>query len=98
VLLATIGYWGIGYAFSYGSDRGFVGATKFFGSWWEPNDWRDFMFQWAFCSTTATIISGAVAERIRLSAYAICSIFVSVWVYPPVVHCASRLSVCAPPL
>ncbi|WP_114008060.1 ammonium transporter [Cohaesibacter intestini] len=45
-----------------------------------------FVFQVMFCGTAATIVSGAVAERMRLSAYVIGSIFLSVLIYPVFVH------------
>jgi len=42
-------------------------------------------FQWAFCSTTASIVSGAVAERIRSSTFALYSFCMAGLVYPVVV-------------
>ncbi|WP_319530758.1 ammonium transporter [uncultured Cohaesibacter sp.] len=47
-----------------------------------------FVFQVMFCGTAATIVSGAVAERMRLSAYIIGSIFLSALIYPAFVHWA----------
>ena len=37
--------------------------------------WTDFYFQGMFAATAATIVSGAVAERIKLSAFMLFSIF-----------------------
>jgi len=37
------------------------------------------LFHWAFASVTLTIVSGAVAERIKLETYAILSMFMAVW-------------------
>ncbi|WP_233356208.1 ammonium transporter [Henriciella aquimarina] len=45
-----------------------------------------FLFQAMFCGTAATIVSGAVAERMRLSAYVLGSIVVGALVYPVFVH------------
>lgn len=54
------------------------------------NSWEAgfFIFQIMFCGTAATIVSGAVAERMRLSAYIWGSLFLSAIIYPVFVHWA----------
>ena len=44
--------------------------------------WTDFMFQAMFAATAATIVSGAVAERIKLNSFLISSAFYVAVVYP----------------
>ena len=45
-------------------------------------DWSGFVFQLVFCATAATIVSGAMAERTKFSAYCLYSAIISLVVYP----------------
>lgn len=45
-------------------------------------DWSNFVFNLVFCATAATIVSGAMAERTKFSAYCIYSAVISAVVYP----------------
>ena len=42
----------------------------------------DFFFQMAFCATTASIVSGAVAERVKFTAFLLFSIVLTAFLYP----------------
>lgn len=69
-----------------------MGEHTFFGLIGKPNlnlftdfetfDWSAFVFQLVFCATAATIVSGAMAERTKFSAYCIYSAVISLVVYP----------------
>ena len=51
-----------------------------------PEEIGFFVFQVMFCGTAATIVAGAVAERMRLNAYVACSLVVAALIYPVFVH------------
>lgn len=74
----------IGYALMFGeSVGGLFGFSGFTLSGLNtPEDYAIFVFQATFAGTAATIISGAVAERMRFSAYVIVSCIVVGVVYP----------------
>lgn len=49
-------------------------------------DWSSFVFNLVFCATTATIVSGAMAERTKFSSYCLYSALISLFVYPIEAH------------
>mgnify|MGYP001025782840 CR=1 FL=1 len=49
---------------------------------YENFDYSNFVFNLVFCATTATIVSGAMAERTKFSMYIVYTIFISVLIYP----------------
>ena len=51
-------------------------------------DWSAFFFNLVFCATTATIVSGAMAERTKFLSYCIYSCVISAIVYPVEAHWA----------
>lgn len=81
-------FFAIGFGLMYGtSASGLIGTDNFFLSSisFGPEsayDWAGFLFQLVFAATAATIVSGAVAERLKFSAYLVYSIIVAGLVYP----------------
>ncbi|MBP0020453.1 MAG: ammonium transporter [Cyanobacteria bacterium SBLK] len=77
-------FWAFGYALMFGrSWGGWIGDRDFFPSF-ESLPWLAafFLFQAMFCGTATTIVSGAVAERLKFQAYLIISILISGGIYP----------------
>ncbi|MCR5451757.1 MAG: ammonium transporter [Lachnospiraceae bacterium] len=66
---------------------GFAGGFSFdvFGSYGDFN-YSSFVFNLVFCATTATIVSGAMAERTKFSSYCIYSAVISAIIYPIEAH------------
>jgi Amt family ammonium transporter len=77
----------IGYALMLGADyHGLIGEPKFFLQNVGPKEMAVFFFQVTFCATSATIVSGGVAERCRFLPYVIISVGVGLFIYPVFGH------------
>jgi len=83
-IVSILIFFAIGYALMFGeSVNGWFGSTGFALSGLdEPMDYASFVFQAAFAGTAATIISGAVAERMRFASYIFISVIVTAFIYP----------------
>ena len=88
--IASMIFWLFGYALMFGtSQQGLLGIDGFmFGEGADAWGLSFFLFQLVFCGTATTIISGAVAERMRFSGYLMVAIVVSGLVYPLFGHWA----------
>lgn len=86
---ASLGFYTVGYAFAFGGTANatsttFIGTENFFLAGVENDSF--WLFQFAFCATSATIVAGTLAERCQMSAYLAYSIMLAAFVYPVVVH------------
>ncbi|MEO0837069.1 MAG: ammonium transporter [Cyanobacteria bacterium J06642_3] len=84
-------FWVFGYGVMFGvSQLGWWGSDRFLPS--ASNQSASavafFIYQVMFCGTATTIISGAVAERLKFSAYIIIAVLVSGFIYPLFGHWA----------
>ena len=88
-VIAAAGFWLIGFGLMFGASRGgIVGGNLFFLGADHPWTVMFFVFQVMFVGTSATIVSGAIAERTRFAPYLVVSFAVSVVIYPVFGHWA----------
>ncbi|MCI9074307.1 MAG: ammonium transporter [Dorea sp.] len=78
----------IGFSLLLGEDlMGFIGKPGFdIFTAYADFDWSNFVFNLVFCATTATIVSGAMAERTKFLSYCIYSAVISAVIYPIEAH------------
>ena len=91
-MIGSVLFWFVGFGFMFGSDgAGFIGMPNFGDLSFYTNaaglPTEGFlMFETVFCATSATIVSGAMAERTNFLSYCIYSGIISAVVYPIEAH------------
>lgn len=89
--IGTPAFWLIGFGLMFGAGNGIIGkiggiaSEANYGNGMLPDGvpfWAFLIFQTVFCATSATIVSGAMAERTKFSSYCIYSLIISLIVYP----------------
>ena len=86
--IGTVMFVLIGFSFLLGEDLlGFIGKPGFdiFTAYKDFN-FSSFVFNLVFCATTATIVSGAMAERTKFLSYCVYSAVISALIYPIEAH------------
>ena len=86
--IGTVVFILIGFSLLLGEDvLGIIGKPGFdiFTSY-KDFDWSNFVFNLVFCATTATIVSGAMAERTKFISYCVYSAVISALIYPIEAH------------
>ncbi len=86
--IGTVMFILIGFGLLLGEDIvGIIGKPGFdiFTSY-QDFDWSNFVFNLVFCATTATIVSGAMAERTKFLSYCVYSAVISGFIYPIEAH------------
>ncbi|MCR4677879.1 MAG: ammonium transporter [Lachnospiraceae bacterium] len=86
--IGTVVFILIGFSLLLGEDIvGIIGKPGFdIFSDYANFDWSNFVFNLVFCATTATIVSGAMAERTRFISYCVYSAVISAVIYPIEAH------------
>ncbi|MBR3811416.1 MAG: ammonium transporter [Agathobacter sp.] len=86
--IGTVVFILIGFSLLLGEDLlGFIGKPGFdIFTNYANFDWSNFVFNLVFCATTATIVSGAMAERTKFLSYCVYSAIISALIYPIEAH------------
>lgn len=90
--IGSLAFWAVGFALMFGAGNLLIGKSGFF----TVGDFSHlglaipvsafFIFQTVFAGTSATIVSGAMAERTKYSSYLVFSAVISGFIYPVVGH------------
>ena len=72
----------IGFALTNNARGGIVGHGKFFNDNLDRNEQLRWLFQFSFCTTSATIVSGSLAERTYIDTYIVFSFLMGAVIYP----------------
>lgn len=96
--VSSLGFMLLGWGLMFGGDNPFIGTKNlfilgnadlsFYNETLTANVpfWGKFFFQLVFCGTAATIVSGAVAERVKYLSFIIFSFVLTLIIYPIVGH------------
>ncbi len=86
--IGTVVFILIGFGLLLGEDAaGLIGKPGFdIFTGYADFDWSNFVFNLVFCATTATIVSGAMAERTKFLSYCVYSAVISALIYPIEAH------------
>lgn len=89
--IGTPAFWIVGFGLMFGGTVAFIGSIggiaeeANYGTSMLPDGvpfYAFLIFQTVFCATAATIVSGAMAERTKFSAYCVYSFVISLLIYP----------------
>ncbi len=89
--LSTIVFWIVGFGLMFGATQNGLFGGSYFSMDFSNSDQlfgAFFLFQVMFCGAAVTIMSGAIAERMRFSSYLIVATIVSALIYPVFGHWA----------
>lgn len=96
--VSSLGFMLLGWGLMFGGDNPIIGTQNlfilgdsgldFYQDTLTPNVpfWGKFFFQLVFCGTAATIVSGAVAERVKYISFILFSFVLTLIIYPIVGH------------
>jgi len=87
--VGSLAFWVLGFGIIMGTDwKGLIGTSHFFlaGDSYDVGTYISFFWQLVFAATAATIVSGAIAERLKFQAYLVYSVVICLFIYPVCSH------------
>ena len=96
-VIGSIAFFLIGFGLMFGQGNGVIGLSGFFDPYGLESSLQEgiglalpigvfMIFHTVFCATSATIVSGAMAERTKFAAYLAYSACISIFIYPVTGH------------
>ncbi|TRY72346.1 hypothetical protein TCAL_08163 [Tigriopus californicus] len=82
----SLAFWLVGFAFAFGDGNSVIGLTHFAAINLPESRYTYMFFQCTFAATSATIVSGAIAERCHFNGYIIFSCIITGILYPIATH------------
>ena len=80
--IGALAFYALGFAFANEGGGGLIGGGQFFCRGLTREEMLKWLFQFSFCSTSATIVSGSLAERTYIDTYIVFSFLMGAIVYP----------------
>ena len=83
--ISIVVFWALGFGLMFGDTwNGWLGIADYSADLTQKGAWFSvfLIFQAMFCGTTVTIVSGAVAERLRFNGYLVIALLMSGLIYP----------------
>jgi len=80
--IGALAYWLVGFSFANEAKGGLIGTANFLTNDFTHKQYLKWIFQYSFCTTSATIVSGSLAERTFVDTYIIFSFLMSSFVFP----------------
>jgi len=80
--VGAITFFMVGFGLANEAGGGLVGTKYFFGAGLDEKLYLDWVFQYVFCSTATTIVSGSLAERTFLDTYILYSLIMTSVIFP----------------
>ena len=86
ICVSGVVWWAFGYALAYGNldSHGVIGTSYFFCRGFGYGDYALWFLRWSVAASSATIVSGSLAERVNIKTYIVFSAFMTGFIHPTI--------------